>query len=346
MTNEDIIKRLESVTLPDVTLESHRRELEASLLKEYASVQALYDRKGFVGWLRAGQSLWKSVHVSRKVWVVAVPAVAILVTVLTLHLSGSFLGVSGVIAKAYAATERIESYRIVSDAYTRSAYTDYENILVGHSEAEYASPSRYHQVYQGTSISSEMIIIDNKVYIKGETMRPQTPEQVTESLPSKEQTLEGLESLANIEELKDEYIDDTLCYHYRGTIDMDKYLEKYLSRLIEQMESSWGWVDELEEFDLEEEIEESIANVEERWRRDEIICDYWISKDDYLVRQADWVRRPLSDPLEVNKELIITSKYSDFNEDIIINPPLTETGELEEGWYEMSMENFSWLKED
>jgi len=31
-------------------------------------------------------------------------------------------------------------------------------------------------------------------------------------------------------------------------------------------------------------------------------------------------------------EITSIYKYSDFNENIIINPPLTETGELLEGW--------------
>lgn len=343
MTNEDIIKRLENLTLPDITLENHRRELKASLLKEYTLIQAIYDRSGLFGWLRACLSFWRTVITKRRVWVVAVPVVVVLATVLTLHLSGSFLGVSDVIAKAYAATERIESYRMVSEGYTKSEYTDNEPILLSHYEAEYASLSRYHIIYHGVTITSEMIIIENQVYIKGDVFGPYSPEQVAEGLPSKDQTLEILDLLINIEKLKDEYIDDTLCYHYRGTIDMDKYLEMFRPKFLELMESSWGWMDK-DESEKEEEIEESWTKLEERMRRDEITWDVWIGKDDYLMRQADSVVRPLSDPLDVNKELINTWKYSDFHEKIIINPPLTETGELEEGWTEMSMDNFSWLK--
>ena len=47
---------------------------------------------------------------------------------------------------------------------------------------------------------------------------------------------------------------------------------------------------------------------------------------------------------DIIKENIYNQKYRDFNEDIIVEPPLTETGELKDGWYEMSIDN--WIRGD
>jgi hypothetical protein len=272
---------------------------------------------------------------------VGIPIIAILATALILQLTGLFISPSGVLSKAHAAMERIESYRVVGNQYKRSAYTENEIVLSYHLEAEYASTSKYHIIrYMPLDFSSsEMIVIDNQVYFRGDALRPSTPEQVAEGLPSKDQTLEMLDWLINLEQLKDEYVDDTLCFHYRGTADIDKLLEivrlKYLEmvrlNLLDLMEAGLVDKDDAEkEKEFEESVEKMMPGIEERMRRREFVLDYWIGKDDYLIRQVETVDRGLSDP--INMEITSIYKYSDFNENIIINPPLTETGELLEGW--------------
>lgn len=81
MTNEDLIKRLENMTLPDISLESHRRELRASLLNEYALIQAQYGRIGLFGWLQSWPSVWRTVLITSTVWVLIALAVTLSVLV-------------------------------------------------------------------------------------------------------------------------------------------------------------------------------------------------------------------------------------------------------------------------
>lgn len=69
MTNEEIIRRLESVTLPNIALEGHRRELRAALLREYSQVQTRPWRRGLFGWLQLRPPLWRTVLITSAAWV-------------------------------------------------------------------------------------------------------------------------------------------------------------------------------------------------------------------------------------------------------------------------------------
>ena len=249
--------------------------------------------------------------------------------------------------------ERVESYRVEADAYNRSEYTNNELVGVYYYKGEYASSNRYRMIQKGSIIDTEMIVIDNQVYIKGDTTTPLTPNQVTESLPSKRQTLDQLSTLVDIYALKEEYIDGVLCYHYQGYLDIEKYLDKMLPIMEEYFIKSYTPLADLldEKYEdetekppvlpsLEDSVREGLGRYEEYIRKYKTVIDYWIGKEDYLIRKEESVRSPVFDPLEVNEEMITIARYYDFNEDIIINPPLTETGELKKGWYELSMENF------
>lgn len=80
MTNEEIIKRLESVTLPNIALEGHRRELRAALLREYSQVQARRERTSLFGWLQSRPPLWRTVLITSTVW--ALVALIVILSVL------------------------------------------------------------------------------------------------------------------------------------------------------------------------------------------------------------------------------------------------------------------------
>lgn len=354
MNNEDIIRRLENMILPDVSPVNHHNELRVALLEQFSSLRTGDERNDSLGRLR---SYLLHNRVSRnRIVIVSVPLVIIIVVVLSLQFTGVFSGVSGVLNKASAAMERVESYRVIGDAYNRSEYTSNEPVEVYYYKGEYASSDRYHLIQKVSIIDSEMIVIDEQVYMKGYAATPMTPDQVTESLPNKQQTLDQLNMLIDIEALEEEYIDGVLCYHYRGNLDIEKYLEIMLPKMEEYFTELYKpWTDMLDEQfkdepekpirpSLEEAVEESLESYEKRTRRYQTVIDYWIGKEDYLIRKEESVRSPVLDPLEVNEETITIARYYDFNEDIIINPPLTETGELEEGWYVLSIENFERLR--
>ncbi|MFC1946607.1 hypothetical protein ACFLXY_01660 [Chloroflexota bacterium] len=355
MKDEDVIKRLENLTLPDIRPASHHSELRTSLIENYSSLQAGGERNGLLSSLRLCVEQNRRIN-KVGVLMVSVSLVVMVVIVLALQFTGVFSGVSGVLNKASAAMERVESYRVIGDAYNRSEYTNNEPVELYYYKGEYASSDRYRLIQKVSIFDSEMIVIRKQVYMKGYAATPLTPEQVIESLPNKQLTLDQLNTLVDIKVFEDEYIDGVLCYHYQGYLDVEKYLEKMLpvmeknyTELYRPFTDSFDerYKDETEKPvlpSLEESVKETLERYEERIRKYETVIDYWIGKEDYLIRKEESIRRPVSDPLEVNEEMITTVKYYDFNEDIIIDPPLTESGELEEGWYELSMENFGRLR--
>jgi len=351
MKNEDVIQRLGTITLPNIIPTDHRSELRASLLEQYPLFRTKDEPKGMFG------RLWSYLTRSKlRILVVSASVVIIIVLVVSLQFTGAFSGISGVLDKASAAMERVDSYRVIADAHNRSEYTNNELVEISYHEAEYTSTNRYRFVLKYSSIDTEMIVIDNQIYIRGDTVTPQTPEQVIENLPSKQQTLDQLDTLADIRALEEEYIDGVMCYHYQGYLDKEKYLEKMLPVMEEYFTELYKpladlldeqYKDETEKpvlTSLEDSVREGLESYEEYIRKYETVIDYWIGEEDYLIRKEESVRRPVSDPLEVHEEMITVARYYDFNEDIIINPPLTETGELKEGWYELEMGYFDSLR--
>ncbi len=67
-TREEIIKKLESVKLPDIVLEDHRRELRASLIAEYAT-QNTTVKPSFLSFIQSGLKSWKAIAVTSLVWI-------------------------------------------------------------------------------------------------------------------------------------------------------------------------------------------------------------------------------------------------------------------------------------
>jgi len=177
----------------------------------------------------------------------------------------------------------------------------------------------------------EFIIISDKQY----TREPSSTQSGTMyvialssgSGPSKEETLELLDTLTDLEKFPDEKIDGVDCFHYRGRVDIDRMVDERKAEL------------DPAQRDYKERLEAL-----EQQRQMKIEVELWIGKDDYLIRQikrdieAPW--RGLScDPasggvveLEGWSHSSSMVKYYDFNEPITIEPPLTASGELLPGW--------------
>ena len=190
MTAEDLEKRLENMILPDVRLADHYRELRASLVESHSSLAKEDAWNGMFGRLRSYLMQFKP-----RALVVSASLIIIIVLVAALQFTGVFSGISSVLNKVSAAMEGVESYRVEADAYNRSEYTNHELVGVYYYKGEFSSSKRYRMIQEGSIIDTEMIVIDNRVYIKGDTTTPLTPDQVTESLPSKRQTLDQLNTL-------------------------------------------------------------------------------------------------------------------------------------------------------
>jgi hypothetical protein len=129
------------------------------------------------------------------------------------------------------------------------------------------------------------------------------------SVPSKEETLEILASLTDLEGLPDELIEGTDCLHYSGRVDMDRRAEEIKSRLDPN----------------DARYEEMLKQVDEM-RGISTMVELWIGKEDYLIRK--WQQE--TELAEVKENSIRT--YYDFNQPITIEPPLTAEGKLLPGW--------------
>jgi len=267
---------------------------------------------------------------------VGIPVIAILATVLSLNLPGSSLNPAAVIAKAYAAVEKLESYRYSKDEYTQLHET-YEPVHSFHVEFEYVSPDRYHIAGEITEENphrdasrTEEIVIGDQLYTYQYYPYLRNSEYYNQFTPTKEKTVGALDVLTEIETMADEDIDGTNCFHYRGDVDIDKYLvwtRPDLERLLKGMIKRYPGI-----FDLEE----MIKTVEDMWRTNEITYEFWIGKDDYLIRQWKLTHRGPFRDWDLYT-VVSYIKYYDFNEPIVIEPPLTESGELLPGWSLMTI---------
>jgi len=154
---------------------------------------------------------------------VGIPIIAILATVLPLYLSGSSLSPASVIAKAYAATTELESFRYVKDEYTQDSESE-EPVHSHHAEIEYTTPDRYHLSHKvlqspfpkvpGLPDHYETIRIGDQVYINVPfIVMKLEPEWFDRMTPTKDNTMDFLNLLAETETLDDESVDGTDCYH-------------------------------------------------------------------------------------------------------------------------------------
>jgi hypothetical protein len=263
---------------------------------------------------------------------VGVPIIAILATVLALHLSGSFSNYKSVIAKAYAATEDLTSYRGTTNGYHKEREAD-ELIHDWYCNFEYVNPDRYHLIAgypEGylDEYRKETTLIGDQVYTSSASWAPNM-EELEQFTPSKEQTLELITMLIDMETMPDEIIEGTDCFHYQGTVDIEKLLawerparERRFKNMIERYP------------ELHFDLEEMVKTAEDMWRTRKITHELWVGKDDYLIRQWKQVMQPLGQ----YHTYVTIIDYYDFNEPIVIEPPLTETGDLLPGWSVTTLE--------
>ena len=229
------------------------------------------------------------------------------VIVLTILLVTQPWGLSpqSVMAKAYVATEGLQSYRMSSLFASTSAGGTFQQT----SDWEFATPDRWHQKFTLDGRAYEIISIGDQRYIREPAGGRLSIGAWSPSVPSKEETLEILASLIDLRRLPDEKIDDTNCLHYRGRVDMDRRVEELKARLDPR----------------DARYEETLKQVEEM-RSISTEVELWIGKEDYLIRR--WRQETESPEAKSNS----VRNYYDFNKPITIKPPVTASGELLAGW--------------
>jgi len=241
----------------------------------------------------------------------AIPVVIVLIVLLVLQPWGSFP--SGIMAKAYATTEGLLSYRESSSFVS----THNGETTIWDSEVEYAAPDRYRGKFTLGTSTFEVITIGDKQYVWGVDNTTDNVRSISIYVwpPSKEDTLSLLDLLTKIEKLPDERIAGEDCFHLRGEVDMERWAEKTKAALDS----------------TDPRYEEDVEFIEEQAAATEEVVEVWIGKDDYLIRQIKHNGQVFASDGGVGTYSYV-GVYYDFNEPIEIEPPFDADGKLLPGW--------------
>jgi len=322
MKEEELIRKLETVDLSGIGVESHRVQLRKALLES-----KYFREKPEPSFLRRVKSKMKVPLISnRPVWQKALATFVIVAVILGIGSifliiqdpSEQALAWEVVADKAHAATLEVTSFHFDASN-TQTGW--YEGIKVYEDpdwlwivEGDFLAPDRMQwtewKKNDGQKLE-EVRIIGNNLY----EWNSQTGEWELQYLDQSVHNgvvqgfsefiqpvsiAERLKTLDDIEELPDEVIDNVDCLHYRGRWDID----------------------------ILENMGETVPAP---------VIEFWISKDNYLVHQQritisqDVNTDDLNDDykdMSLPKDAIITISatktitYSDFNEPVEIEAPL------------------------
>lgn len=230
--------------------------------------------------------------------IISVPVVAIMIALLIIQPWNPVNGPKGVLANIIAASENIQSYRVVNYYTSTPLYEPDAKPTILERIWEFVLPDRAHVIFNNSYDSTNNGVVSridetSEFYVIGESLYYLidndmdtflgriNPIIYSGGIPSKENALGLLQFMGELQQLPDENIDGVDCLHY---------------------------------------------TVISRW--DDISLEAWIGKDDYLIRQ---ITQSYED--DKGKEIsTYSTKYYDFNTDITIEPPLTASGELMSGW--------------
>ncbi|MDD5094076.1 MAG: hypothetical protein PHV74_06840 [Dehalococcoidia bacterium] len=228
--------------------------------------------------------------------------------------SGQAAGPLSIIEKAIDANSTVESYRAVFESASTFRGKAENNV----SHIEFLSPDRYRQTSTNEEDSTdEYIRIGNTQYSRDSDhsfwafreeeseieFPPQRPGLFIRS------EFSDYVDKVNWEELANENIDGTDCFHFVGEVDMNLAVDD----MIVEIEEDQG------ELDAEQ------LRYMDQMRRAEQTIVLWIGTDDYIVRQERSVSRSL-DPFRADEEerwfdATMLIRYYDFNAPIPIEAP-------------------------
>jgi len=276
--------------------------------------------------IESKNSFWEQFSgiLKKPVWLTATSVILVLIVIGALWRTGilpdSVLTPEKVLAKAQTALTSVQSYRTIDKAYDYDPSTKDMSLQVYQAETETdVTGGRFHFKKEGLSIGyfHEQIGIGKQVYTRGEASVTSTVEERQESTPSAILTQKQLDMLVKIEVLPDENIDGVACFHYRGTVDTEKFIQQQKAR----------WKNIFQETLLQEFID----NVDKTWRSSKVTQEFWIGKDDYVIRQWKELITDVTGEVGDSAGMEIV-KYYDFNVPIVIEAPLDESGALLPEW--------------
>jgi len=189
-------------------------------------------------------------------------------------------------------------------------------------EAAFATPDRYHFKVTEDGAVSEFIAIDDTQYIKSSELSSKTITNFTRSTShflTVKYSLDSLDLLLDPEALPPEEISGVECFHYRGAVDMERQWEEMKESLDP---SQPGYEDRLEKMEFEL----------ERMRQSTIDYEFWIGKEDLLIRQMKYSGQVPSEDEGQWDTSNTTVQLYDINRPIAIEAPLDAQGELLPSW--------------
>jgi len=236
---------------------------------------------------------------------------------------------SGVPAAMYRMSEAVKgitSYTVTITDDTQPPHVSY-TVRMSESSLQYAGAGAYSITTNipasgAASFTCEIIVSGNKVYA---TWSPNWGASQVVS-PSNLDVSRALydaqvsEMLVDVTRKQDELIAGIDCFHYRAKMDMDRFIEQQVS----QMKAIY----EEEDRSYDERTEQWAVAY---WGNVDITVELWIGKVDYLPRQSRVTYSPRNGSLSTNTN-VTTTQYSGFNQPVEIKPPVTDYGELMEGW--------------
>ncbi|MEE8353390.1 MAG: hypothetical protein V3S10_02950, partial [Dehalococcoidales bacterium] len=150
------------------------------------------------------------------------------------------------------------------------------------------------------------------------------------SVLARELTLSYLDSLVDVEKLPDETIDGADSLHYQGSIDLAGDIDDAIADLDPDGPRYEGML-------------QTLQSQKEWFSRFRTELELWIGKDDHLLRRLRYfMRMPSDDSFEEDSEaaeqeewdsVSMIVRYYDFNQEISIEAPLSDSGQLLPGWY-------------
>lgn len=251
--------------------------------------------------------------------------------------------------KATHVTEKLNSYRAESTSWE---YVEGEWMISRNGLSEYGGYNQYRKRIKPTeeykaestflAIDMETILIDDQLYSRGFGQALKSTGDVNSGGPTGEETRKMMEMLFDVETLPEEEINGIECYHFRGIVDTEKYLEWYRPLYIESLIE---YNETVEEGQITMDPEQSWEGMVDFQRAKETIYEYWIGKDDYIMRKRVITDRLLEantlpvDDLSHESTQQTISYYINFNEPVEIIAPLDKSGKLLEGWFVVTLED-------
>ena len=235
------------------------------------------------------------------------------------------------IAEAHATTAGLQYYRMTGSTVSTSNGQTSRAIF----EWEFAAPDRYRGKLSVDGDKREFIIIGEEQYTRESGSGESTGSVVVitgggysvfNPIPSKEGTLQILDSLTDLEGLPDKQLDGEDARRFRGKVDMDRIVDE-----------------QIEGLDPESPQYDQTVELSSLQRSATIDVALWIGKEDSTLRQLKLdVQFPTlsSGPRGMEQSGVATFstlvRFLDLNKPIDINPPVTPSGDPEPGWMQVT----------